>query len=107
MPRSAGNARLSSLAAEEEHPETREDSEVVLAPPPAASARDGVTNTDTILWGHDQAGRRMVNQYARIDEIGQGEHGKVWLCEDTSVDGPPRYLVSPIVPSIPSGLGLI
>ncbi|BGO90249.1 hypothetical protein NBRC10512_004770 [Rhodotorula toruloides] len=33
----------------------------------------------------DSKGRRMVNQYVRLKTIGQGSHGKVWLCAEPSV----------------------
>ncbi|SCV74107.1 BQ2448_6539 [Microbotryum intermedium] len=33
----------------------------------------------------DEHGRRMVNQYVRLKTIGQGSHGKVWLCAEPIV----------------------
>ncbi|SGY46594.1 BQ5605_C001g00450 [Microbotryum silenes-dioicae] len=33
----------------------------------------------------DAHGRRMVNQYVRLKTIGQGSHGKVWLCAEPIV----------------------
>ncbi|KAK4058389.1 hypothetical protein OIO90_000547 [Microbotryomycetes sp. JL221] len=33
----------------------------------------------------DSRGRRMVNQYVRLKTIGQGSHGKVWLCAEPTL----------------------
>lgn len=42
--------------------------------------------TLTLSSSIDSKGRRMVNQYVRLKTIGQGSHGKVWLCaEPTSL----------------------
>lgn len=29
---------------------------------------------------------RMINQYRIGDQVGKGQHGEVWLCEDTRND---------------------
>lgn len=42
-----------------------------------------VRETDKLRSAKDKYGRRMINQYARVAELGKGVHGKVWLCEDT------------------------
>lgn len=42
-----------------------------------------VRETDKLRSAKDAFGRRMINQYARVAELGKGVHGKVWLCEDT------------------------
>ncbi|GJN87354.1 hypothetical protein Rhopal_000303-T1 [Rhodotorula paludigena] len=43
--------------------------------------------TRTLSSSIDSKGRRMVNQYVRLKTIGQGSHGKVWLCaEPSSID---------------------
>ncbi|GAA5941473.1 serine/threonine-protein kinase [Sporobolomyces koalae] len=41
--------------------------------------------TLTLSSSIDSKGRRMVNQYVRLKTIGQGSHGKVWLCAEPSV----------------------
>ncbi|GAA6023429.1 hypothetical protein JCM11491_005579 [Sporobolomyces phaffii] len=38
--------------------------------------------TLTLSSSIDSKGRRMVNQYVRLKTIGQGSHGKVWLCAE-------------------------
>lgn len=38
--------------------------------------------THTLSSSVDDRGRRMVNQYVRLKTIGQGSHGKVWLCAE-------------------------
>ncbi|KAM0788369.1 hypothetical protein ACM66B_001509 [Microbotryomycetes sp. NB124-2] len=38
--------------------------------------------TLTLSSSIDSRGRRMVNQYVRLKTIGQGSHGKVWLCAE-------------------------
>jgi hypothetical protein len=38
--------------------------------------------TRTLSSSIDSQGRRMVNQYVRLKTIGQGSHGKVWLCTE-------------------------
>ncbi|BGP38554.1 hypothetical protein JCM10450v2_002503 [Rhodotorula kratochvilovae] len=40
--------------------------------------------TRTLSSSIDSKGRRMVNQYVRLKTIGQGSHGKVWLCAEPS-----------------------
>ncbi|GAA5925625.1 hypothetical protein JCM3775_001458 [Rhodotorula graminis] len=42
--------------------------------------------TRTLSSSIDSKGRRMVNQYVRLKTIGQGSHGKVWLCAEPSDD---------------------
>lgn len=42
-----------------------------------------VRETDKLKSAKDAHGRRMINQYARVAELGKGVHGKVWLCENT------------------------
>ncbi|GAA5914977.1 uncharacterized protein JCM6883_001786 [Sporobolomyces salmoneus] len=41
--------------------------------------------TLTLSSSIDSKGRRMVNQYVRLKTIGQGSHGKVWLCAEPTV----------------------
>lgn len=42
----------------------------------------GAVTTLTLSSSVDANGRRMVNQYVRLKTIGQGSHGKVWLCAE-------------------------
>ncbi|KAK4051862.1 hypothetical protein OIV83_002567 [Microbotryomycetes sp. JL201] len=41
--------------------------------------------TLTLSSSIDSRGRRMVNQYVRLKTIGQGSHGKVWLCAEPAL----------------------
>ncbi|GAA5953246.1 hypothetical protein JCM21900_004462 [Sporobolomyces salmonicolor] len=41
--------------------------------------------TLTLSSSIDSKGRRMVNQYVRLKTIGQGSHGKVWLCAEPTI----------------------
>lgn len=41
--------------------------------------------TLTLSSSIDSRGRRMVNQYVRLKTIGQGSHGKVWLCAEPTL----------------------
>ncbi|GAA5884426.1 hypothetical protein JCM6882_005247 [Rhodosporidiobolus microsporus] len=46
------------------------------------SPRAEPKTTLTLSASLDAKGRRMVNQYVRLKTIGQGSHGKVWLCAE-------------------------
>ncbi|BGP14522.1 hypothetical protein JCM10213v2_002471 [Rhodosporidiobolus nylandii] len=52
-----------------------------LSHPPATEPKTTLTLSSSI----DSKGRRMVNQYVRLKTIGQGSHGKVWLCAEPTV----------------------
>ncbi|KAI5481604.1 hypothetical protein MNV49_002830 [Pseudohyphozyma bogoriensis] len=59
------------------------------SPPPnlsastmSAAAPGEPKTTLTLSSSIDSKGRRMVNQYVRLKTIGQGSHGKVWLCAE-------------------------
>jgi len=52
----------------------------------AASEDEEVKDTTRIKLAYDAKGRRMVNQYIRLREIGRGTHGRVWLCEEIDPD---------------------
>lgn len=49
-----------------------------------SSVSTGPKTTLTLSSSIDSQGRRMVNQYVRLKTIGQGSHGKVWLCAEPS-----------------------
>ncbi|GAA6037206.1 hypothetical protein JCM8097_008620 [Rhodosporidiobolus ruineniae] len=48
---------------------------------PATEPKTTLTLSSSI----DSKGRRMVNQYVRLKTIGQGSHGKVWLCAEPTI----------------------
>jgi len=51
-------------------------------------AKDNIVEPKTTLTlssSIDSKGRRMVNQYVRLKTIGQGSHGKVWLCAEPTI----------------------
>ncbi|GAA6061621.1 hypothetical protein JCM10212_000963 [Sporobolomyces blumeae] len=53
-----------------------------------ARDKDGSAEPKTTLTlssSIDSKGRRMVNQYVRLKTIGQGSHGKVWLCAEPTI----------------------
>ncbi|GAA5976097.1 hypothetical protein JCM10908_005385 [Rhodotorula pacifica] len=62
--------------------------------PTESRLADEPKTTRTLSSTIDSKGRRMVNQYVRLKTIGQGSHGKVWLCAEPSValtDEPEEY----------------
>lgn len=62
--------------------------------PTESRLADEPKTTRTLSSTIDSKGRRMVNQYVRLKTIGQGSHGKVWLCAEPSVtltDEPEDY----------------
>lgn len=55
---------------------------------PSSPHPDGPLQAKTTLHlssSVDAKGRRMVNQYVRLKTIGQGSHGKVWLCAEPTL----------------------
>ncbi|GAA6011271.1 hypothetical protein JCM10207_008283 [Rhodosporidiobolus poonsookiae] len=97
LPPALGTRRGSSPAALPHASHSRSQStsvDVSGCQSPASGAYGEPKTTLHLSSSIDNRGRRMINQYVRLQTIGHGSHGKVWLCaeptiqeEDEELDG--------------------
>ncbi|GAA5873815.1 hypothetical protein JCM8547_005953 [Rhodosporidiobolus lusitaniae] len=83
FPPSLGSRRGSSPAALPSSSRERDPAGSGWPSPTTATAEPKTTLT--LSSSIDAKGRRMVNQYVRLKTIGQGSHGKVWLCAEPTI----------------------
>lgn len=100
--RSESSSRMASGSSSPSRTKTREEPSSLTTTAPSivhedpeasypAAAEDDVVETDEINVTRHSSGRKMINQYIILQEIGRGQHGQVRLGEE-EIPGEPGQL---------------